>query len=52
MQKIIIIGLLAFGFGVLGTGCVPPPPRQSPRLPPAPPGGPSATVVHYNFGNL
>jgi hypothetical protein len=52
MKKIVIIALLALGLGAIGTGCVPPPPRQSPKLPPAPPGGPSALVVDHNFGNL
>ena len=52
MKKIAFIFVLALGLGMLGTGCVPPPPRQSPKLPPAPPGGPSAVVVPHNFGNL
>ena len=64
MKKIVLFGLLALALGFLGTGCIPPPPHQSPKLPPAPPGGPSAVVrwdgfgaiaavvVPHNFGNL
>ena len=63
MKKIIFFCLLVLGLGILGTGCIPPPPRAHPK-PPAlggPPPGPSAitnpegsgaVVVYHNFGNL
>lgn len=44
MKKIVIFCVLVVGLGVLGTGCIPPPPRQAPKPPLGgpPPPGPSA----------
>jgi hypothetical protein len=49
-RSCLMLGMFILLLSVVGSGCLPPPPRQAPR-PPTPSGGPNAGAVNRGAVN-